>query len=172
MVVAYSTNILLNILTALVCLRFLGLLGFSRNEAIAGVLTLLLCTTHLHYTQNMMENNYILLLTLTGFAFQYEWLRTGNQRALWIGSAALGLNLLTRRSLSSPHRTASWSSRRRSLAESHCLCENSHSDQCWVFRPGSLVPVLPLRLGVHHVHQRVRRTTETARPDPAGKISF
>jgi hypothetical protein len=96
MVVAYSTNILLNILTALVCLRFLGLLGFSRNEAIAGVLTLLLCTTHLHYTQNMMENNYILLLTLTGFAFQYEWLRTGNQRALWIGSAALGLNLLTR----------------------------------------------------------------------------
>jgi hypothetical protein len=44
----------------------------------------------------MMENNYILLLTLTGFAFQYEWLRTGNRRALLIGSAAFGLNLLTR----------------------------------------------------------------------------
>jgi hypothetical protein len=44
----------------------------------------------------MMENNYIMLLTLVGFSFQYEWLRTGSRRALWIGSAALGLNLLTR----------------------------------------------------------------------------
>src|SRR4029077_7142356 len=59
-------------------------------------LALLACTTHLHYTQNMMENNYILLLTLAGFSFQYEWLKTGSQRALAIGSAALGLNLLTR----------------------------------------------------------------------------
>jgi hypothetical protein len=44
----------------------------------------------------MMENNYIMLLTMTGFSFQYEWLRTGSHRALFIGSAALGLNLLTR----------------------------------------------------------------------------
>jgi hypothetical protein len=95
-VVAYSTNILIIVLSVLVCVRFLLALGFSRNEAIAGVLALLFCTTHLHYTQNMMENNYILLLTLTGFTFQYEWLRTGNRRALLIGCAALGLNLLTR----------------------------------------------------------------------------
>jgi hypothetical protein len=95
-VVSYSTNILLSLLTALVCFRFLRLLNFSARQAAAGVLALLFCTTHLHYTQNMMENNYILLLTLTGFAFQYEWLRTGNRRALLIGSAALGLNLLTR----------------------------------------------------------------------------
>jgi hypothetical protein len=54
------------------------------------------CTTHLHYTQNMQENNYILLLTLVGLSYQYEWLRSGSRRALWIGSAALGLNLLTR----------------------------------------------------------------------------
>jgi hypothetical protein len=33
---------------------------------------------------------------MTGFCFQYEWLRTGSKRALLIGSAALGLNLLTR----------------------------------------------------------------------------
>src|SRR5207237_4576451 len=71
-------------------------LGFNTNHAVAGVLALLFCTTHLHYTQNMMENNYIMLLTLVGFSFQYEWLRTGNRRALLIGSAALGLNLLTR----------------------------------------------------------------------------
>jgi hypothetical protein len=95
-VVSYSTNILISVLTALVCFRFLRLLRFSASQAVAGVLALLFCTTHLHYTQNMMENNYILLLTLAGFAFQYEWLRTGSQRALLIGSAALGLNLLTR----------------------------------------------------------------------------
>src|SRR5207249_8635788 len=95
-VVSYSTNIFVNVLTALVCLRFLLLLGFSTKQSLAGVLTLLCCTTHLHYTQNMMENNYIMLLTLTGFAFQYEWVRSVDRRALLIGSAALGLNLLTR----------------------------------------------------------------------------
>jgi hypothetical protein len=36
------------------------------------------------------------LLTLAGFSFQYEWLRTGSQHALFLGSCALGLNLLTR----------------------------------------------------------------------------
>jgi hypothetical protein len=96
MVVSSSTNILLNVLTALVGLRFLLYLGFAAERAIAGVLALLLCTTHLHYTQNMMENNYILLLTLTGFALQHEWVQTGHRRALLFGSAALGLNLLTR----------------------------------------------------------------------------
>ena len=95
-VVSYSTNILISVLTTLVCFRLLQLLNFSSSQAAAGVLALLFCTTHLHYTQNMMENNYIMLLTLAGFAFQYEWLRTGNRRALLIGSAALGLNLLTR----------------------------------------------------------------------------
>ncbi len=95
-VVSYSTSILINVLTALIAFRLLRQLRFSGKQAIAGVLALLFCTTHLHYTQNMMENNYIMLLTLVGFSFQYEWLRTGNARALFIGSAALGLNLLTR----------------------------------------------------------------------------
>ena len=94
--VSYTTNILVNVLTALVCFRFLCQLGFSVRQSIAGVLALLFCTTHLHYTQNMMENNYIMLLTLTGLSFQYEWLRTGSRRALLIGSLAFGLNLLTR----------------------------------------------------------------------------
>lgn len=95
-VVVYAVNILLSVLTALVCFRLLRLFEFSTNQSMAGVLALLFCTTHLHYTQNMMENNYIMLLTLTGFAFQYEWLRTGNRRVLLAGSAAFGLNLLTR----------------------------------------------------------------------------
>jgi hypothetical protein len=95
-IVSYSTNILLSVLTSLVCFRFLRQLGFKEKHAVAGVLALLLSTTHLHYTQNMMENNYIFLLTLTGFSYQYEWLRDGSRRALLFGSGAFGLNLLTR----------------------------------------------------------------------------
>src|SRR3984893_3828390 len=95
-IVSISTNILVNVLTAFVAFRLLGLFGFSTRESVAGTLALLCATTHLHYAQNMTENNYILLLTLTGFALQYKWLVTGNRRALFWGSAALGLNLLTR----------------------------------------------------------------------------
>jgi hypothetical protein len=95
-VVSFSTDILICVLSALVCFRLLGLFGFSINHQIAGVLALIFCTTFLHYTQNMMENNYILLLTLTGLTFQYRWLGTGHRRDLLIGSLALGANLLTR----------------------------------------------------------------------------
>jgi len=95
-VVSYLTSILVNVLTALVASRFLRQLRFGMKESVAGVLALMFCTTQLHYMQNMMENNYILLLTLTGFSFQYEWLRSGSRRALFWGSGALGLNLLTR----------------------------------------------------------------------------
>jgi hypothetical protein len=94
--VSYFTNIFVNVLTALVCFRFLRELKFGTRQAVAGTLAFLLLTTHLHYTQNMQENNYICLLTLAGFCFQYEWLQTGSRRALIIGSSALGLNLLTR----------------------------------------------------------------------------
>jgi hypothetical protein len=95
-VVSISTNILLNVLTAFAAFHLLALLGFSIREAIASTLALLCATTHLHYAQNMTENNYILLLTITGFALQYKWLVTGSRRALFWGSTALGLNLLTR----------------------------------------------------------------------------
>jgi hypothetical protein len=95
-IVAYSTSILMNVLTALIVFRFLRQLQFGLKESVAGVLALLFCTTHLHYTQNMMENNYIMLLTFVGFSYQYEWLRSGSRRALFWGSAAFGLNILTR----------------------------------------------------------------------------
>jgi hypothetical protein len=87
--VSYLTSILVNILTALAAFRLLRQFRFSLKESAA-------CTTHLHYTQNMTENNYIMLLTLTGFSYQFEWLRSDSRRALYIGSCALGLNLLTR----------------------------------------------------------------------------
>jgi hypothetical protein len=95
-VVTYIINGLISVLTALVCFRLLERLGFNVAQSVAGVLALLFCTTHLHYTQNMMENNYIMLLTLAGFLFQYDWLRTGRGRPLIIGSAALGMNLIIR----------------------------------------------------------------------------
>ncbi|MFP5208770.1 MAG: hypothetical protein ACLGRW_05735 [Acidobacteriota bacterium] len=95
-VVTYNVNILISILTALICFRLLRQFLFSVPQAAVGALALLVLTTHLHYTQNMMENNYIGLLTLAGFSWQFEWLRTGSRRALWIGSSAFGLNLLTR----------------------------------------------------------------------------
>ena len=95
-VISVSMNVLLEVLTALVCFAFLRQLEFSLGEAVAGVLALLLATTHLHYTQNMMENNYIFLLTLAGFRYQFEWARTGNWKAMLVGSGAFGLNLLTR----------------------------------------------------------------------------
>ncbi len=79
--VTYTINTLISVLTALVCFRLLELLGFNVAQSVAGVLALLFCTTHLHYTQNLMENNYILLLTLTGFVYQYDWLRSGRRRA-------------------------------------------------------------------------------------------
>ena len=95
-IVSYCTNILVTVLTSLVCFRFLRQLNFGVKHTVLGVLALLLSTTHLHYTQNMMENNYIFLLTLTGLSYQYEWLRNGSRRALLFGSGAFGLNLLTR----------------------------------------------------------------------------
>jgi hypothetical protein len=95
-VVSFTTNILLSVLTALVCFRFLRRLNFSEAQASIGVLALMVATTHLHYTQILQENNYIFLLTLAGLSYQYEWLRSGSRRALLIGSAAFGLNLLTR----------------------------------------------------------------------------
>lgn len=95
-VVSYSTNILISVLTALIGFRFLRQLRFGEKESVLGVVALLFGTTHLHYTQNMQENNYIMLLTLVGFSLQYEWLRSGSKGALAIGSGTLGLNLLTR----------------------------------------------------------------------------
>jgi hypothetical protein len=95
-VVSYGCNTLVCVLGVLVCFRLLRRFEFTVNQSLAGALGLLFGTTFLHYTQNMMENNLITLLDLTGFCFQYEWLRSGRIRALLIGSAALGANLLVR----------------------------------------------------------------------------
>jgi hypothetical protein len=95
-VVSYSTSVLVCVLSILLCIRCLCLLEFTANQVIAGAFTLLFGTTFLHYTQNMMENSLLLLLTLTGLTFQYDWLRTSRIWSLAIGSLALGANLLVR----------------------------------------------------------------------------
>jgi hypothetical protein len=94
--ITYTISPLLAVGTILLAFRFLVLLEFSVNQAVAGALALLFGTTFLHYAQNMMENNLMMLLTLGGFCWQYEWRRTGRQRALLFGSLALSANLLVR----------------------------------------------------------------------------
>jgi hypothetical protein len=94
--VAYSVSALLCILGVLASFRMLRLFEFTSREAAAGSLALLFATTFLHYTQNMQENNYVLLLTLAGLGYQYEWAKTGSKRALLYGCLACGTNLLTR----------------------------------------------------------------------------
>ncbi len=96
MIVSIVNNILINVLTAFIAFHLLRLLDFSLRQSVASTLGLLCATSHLHYAQNMTENNYIVLLTLTGFAMQYKWFTTGDRGALFLGSTALGLNLLTR----------------------------------------------------------------------------
>ncbi len=95
-VVSYAVNTLINGLTAFICVRFLLLLNFNLKQAVAGTVALLFFTTHLHYTQNMMENNYIQLLTLIGLSYQYDWVRSRRWKSLLVGCLASGLNLLTR----------------------------------------------------------------------------
>ena len=95
-VVTYSTNTLICVLSVLVCFGFLRRLRFTVNQSVVGALALLFGTTFLHYTQNMMENNLILLLTLSGICFQYDWLRTGSRGSLLLGSVAFAANLMVR----------------------------------------------------------------------------
>ena len=94
--VSISMNIVVSVLTALVAFRLLVQFGFAHRDSATGVLALLFATTHLHYAQNMQENNYILLLTLTGLLLQLRWLQTGRTRVLAWGAVALGYDLLTR----------------------------------------------------------------------------
>ena len=94
--VTYTVSPIVCTLAVLLAFRFLKRLGFTPIQSIAGSLTLLFGTTFLHYTQNMMENNLELLLTLAGLCFQYEWVQTRSLAALLLGALAFGANLLTR----------------------------------------------------------------------------
>ena len=94
--VSIVTSVPICVASVLVAFGFLKRLAFSEREATAGAMALLFCTLFLHYTQNVMENNLMLLLTLIGFSCQYEWFRSGSVKHLFWGAMAFGANLLVR----------------------------------------------------------------------------
>ena len=94
--VAYQISPLVCVLGIIVSFHLIRLFGFGVHEAIAGSVTLLYGTTFLHYTQIAQENNFILLMTLLGFYFQFRWLRQHEFYCLIFGATAYGFNLLTR----------------------------------------------------------------------------
>ena len=181
-IVSYTTNILLSVLTALICFRFLRQFDFKTSHAAAGVLALLCATTHLHYTQNMMENNYIFLLTLTGLSYEYEWVQNGSRRALLIGSVALGLNLLTRLTTGMDLLAAGffvlltlWLEQLRGRALWDTLADVSRN-RCTgrrVFpatRPAVSIP--PLRIVLQYLYKRGRPRSENAESGSARQLSL
>ena len=127
-----------------------------------------------------MENNYIMLLTLTGFSFQYEWLRTDRRRALLIGSCALGLNLLTRLTTGLDIMAAGlfvllvlWfeqQSRPRIVATSLRLLQNRRSHLFLLSCVRSPLPVLPLRILHQYIRLGSRPGTRTVESRSAGKL--
>lgn len=94
--VSYTVSPLVCVLGVLACFKLLLRLGFTEAQSVAGALGLLFGTTFLHYTQNMMENNLLLLLMLTGLRLQYQWLLTGSRKTLITGSFVSGAALLVR----------------------------------------------------------------------------
>jgi len=177
--VTYTINTLINVLTALVCLRLLASLGFNVVQSVAGVLALLFCTTHLHYTQNMMENNYILLLTLIGFNLSVR------MAAHW-GQARSADRLRGAGHESDyPAHHRPRLNRCRSFSADGSLVEaagktNSGAASSFMRKPPSnlfllhahrpRLPVLPLRHLDRHLCPLFHARTSPARPHPACKI--
>lgn len=71
-------------------------LGFLPVQAVAGALSLLFGTTFLHYLQNAQENDLMLVLAMLGVLGGLRWIETGSRRALWLGMAALGFDIVVR----------------------------------------------------------------------------
>ena len=94
--VSFTISPLICTLAVLACFRLLTGFGFTPRQSVAGSLALLFGTTFLHYTQNMMENNLLLLLMLLGLSLHYQWVRTGSRSALAAGSIASGAAILVR----------------------------------------------------------------------------
>jgi hypothetical protein len=178
-VVSYSTSILVNVLTVLVGFRLLRQLRFTVKESILGLLALLFCTTHLHYTQNLMENNYIMLLTLTGFSFQYEWLRTGSKWALFgraraqlTDQADHGAGPCGGRYFSSSCIPVRAGARTRTMEAVRSLLQGRRSRLCFFPRARPALPVLPFRIIYQYLRIAVCKRAALAGPNPPGEFSL
>ena len=94
--VSYFTFPLITMLVILTGFKFLKSLGFNQVQSIGGGLGLLFCTTFLHYTQINQENSLLLLTTLCGYYFHYNWVTKNINRYLGLGFLFLGFGLLVR----------------------------------------------------------------------------
>ena len=172
-VVSYATNILICVLSALICLRLLGLFGFRANERIAGALALIFCTTFLHYTQNLMENNFIFLLTSTDRAHVSIQVVLRRRPARFADRVAGS----GRKPAHEIDDRAGFGSRRAVLAAGLAILEESGSDTARtdgaLYESGparlsdlpggrSRIPVVPVRVGVWHLHRCDRARAENA----------
>lgn len=95
-IVAYLTFPIINILAIVASVYLLKNLEFTTSQSVYGALSLLFCTTFLHYSQTHQENSLDFLLTICGYLFHLLWLTTNSNRFLWLGLLSLGFNLLVR----------------------------------------------------------------------------
>lgn len=95
-IVSYLTFSLINILAIVVSFQFLKKLDFNTKQATYGALSLLFCTSFLHYSQTHQENSLDFLMTISGYLFHLLWLGSNSILFLWIGLSASGFDLLIR----------------------------------------------------------------------------
>lgn len=98
-IVSYLTFPLINILAIIVSFQFLKKLEFNVKQAVIGSLSLLFCTSFLHYSQTHQENSLDFLMTISGYLFHLLWLTSNSTLYLCLGIAALGFNVLVRLTL-------------------------------------------------------------------------
>lgn len=94
--VSYLVFPILNALAALMGFQLLRTLGFSAEQSLAGVITLLFGSTFLWHCQNNQENNLQLLCDLIALTAATIWLADAKRRWLAVAFSALGFNLLIR----------------------------------------------------------------------------
>lgn len=98
-IVSYLTFPLINVLAIIASFYLLKNLEFTTSQSIYGALSLLFCTTFLHYSQTHQENSLDFLLTTSGYLFHLLWLTTNSYKFLCLGMLSLGFNLLVRLTL-------------------------------------------------------------------------
>lgn len=95
-IVSYLTFSLINILSIIASFQLLKKLEFNTKQSIYGALSLLFCTSFLHYSQTQQENSLDFLMTISGYLFHLLWLGSNSVLYLYLGLLPLGFNLLIR----------------------------------------------------------------------------
>jgi len=98
-IVSYLTFPLINILSIIASFQLLKKLDFNTKQATYGALSLLFCTSFLHYSQIHQENSLDFLMTTSAYLFHLLWLESNSILYLFLGLLPLGFNLLVRLTL-------------------------------------------------------------------------